>query len=168
MERTKLFTEPDLVILSQGLVSVSTATTVDSVSIKDAYDRNAHHIEQYRVAPREDVEAKIFTISWQNYPCGQIILQIDKATNSALVSYWVDSQLSNRNIATTATRLLREHAFDALKLDYLEAYVQRENKKSIRVLEKSEFVKTESLYKAKTPVNDSVLHLIYKTYPDTL
>lgn len=163
--RIKEFIEPDLVNLSQGLVSVSTATTYDTSKLEEVYKRNAEKIEKYRLPPKENSVAKVFTISWQGHPCGQIVIQLDNSTNSGLLSYWVDSQLSNRNIATNAVILIKEYAFDVLNLNYLEAYVQPENAKSIRVLEKSDFTKTESLYKPNSPANSSVLHLIYKTYP---
>lgn len=149
--------------LSQGLVSISSATTSDSAKLKEIYDRNVEVIEKYRVPPLDDITTKIFNIFWQSHICGQIVLQIKNV--SGVVSYWVDSRLSNRNIATNSVILLKEYAFDVLGLGELEAYVQPENLKSIRVLEKSGFKKTESLYKPNSPANHSVLHLIYKTYP---
>lgn len=149
--------------LSQGLVSISSAITSDSEKVKEVYDKNAEVIEQYRVAPLDDATTKVFNIFWQSDVCGQIVLQIKN--NIGLVSYWVDSQLSNRNIATNAVILLKHYAFDVFDLSAIEAYVQPENLRSIRVLEKSGFEKTESLYKPNSPANDSVLHLIYKTYP---
>ncbi len=151
--------------LSQGLVSVSTATTQDSEKIRAAFERNAEEIEKYRIPPKDDVFLKIFNIFWNSIPCGQIILQINKTTQSnALVSYWVDAQLSNRQIATTSLNLIKQYAFSVLHLDYLEAYVQPENIKSIRVLEKANFNKTESLYEANSREGKPVLHLIYKSY----
>jgi len=158
--------ETDLVNLSQGLVSISRATTHDSAKVKEVYDRNAHLIEPYRLAPEEDAVLKVFNIFWQSHVCGQIVLQIKD--NKGVISYWVDSQLSNRNIATNAVILLKEYAFDVLNLSHLEAYILPINVRSIRVIEKSGFYKTESVYKANTPTNASVSHLIYKIQPEAL
>jgi RimJ/RimL family protein N-acetyltransferase len=166
LERLKEFLETDLVNLSQGLVSISRATTHDSAKVKEVYDRNAHLIEPYRLAPEEGAVLKVFNIFWQSHVCGQIVLQIKD--NKGVISYWVDSQLSNRNIATNAVILLKEYAFDVLNLSHLEAYILPTNERSIRVIEKSGFYKTESVYKANTPANSSVLHLIYKTQPEAL
>ncbi len=163
MERVKEFTETDLVSLSQGLVSISSAITSDSEKLKEVYDRNSDKIELYRIPPLENAITKVFNIFWQSHICGQIVLQIRNQTG--VVSYWVDEQLSNRNIATNSVILLKEYAFDVLNLELLEAYVQPENVKSQRVLEKSDFAKLESFYKPNSPANGSVLHLIYRTYP---
>ena len=166
LERLKEFSETDLVNLSQGLVSISRATTHDSAKVKEVYDRNAHLIEPYRLAPEEDAVLKVFNIFWQSHVCGQIVLQIKD--NKGVISYWVDSKLSNRNIATNAVILLKEYAFDVLNLSHLEAYILPINVRSIRVIEKSGFYKTESVYKANTPTNASVSHLIYKIQPEAL
>lgn len=163
LERLKEFSETDLVNLSQGLVSISSAITSDSDKVKEVYDRNADRIEQYRIPPLNDATTKVFNIFWQSHICGQVVLQIKD--NVGLISYWVDSQLSNRNIATNAVILLKHYAFDAFGISSIEAYVQPENLKSIRVLEKSGFHKTESVYKLNSPANSSVLHLIYETHP---
>lgn len=162
MERTKEFIEPDLVNLSQGLVSVSNATTFDSAALQDVYKRNLDSIEKYRVELKENSIPKVFNIFWQNHICGQIIIQIDEITNSGLISYWVDSQLSNRNIATNAVILIKQYALNVLHLDYLEAYVQPENIKSHRVLEKSGFTKTESVFTYINPLGSRIEHNTYK------
>lgn len=159
----KEFTEPDRVRLSQGLVSVFTATTNDSEKIREAFERNSEEIEKYRIPPQNNVLLKIFNIFWNSIPCGQIILQIDKETKShALVSYWVDKQLSGKQIGTTSLSLIKTYAFGVLHLNYLEAYVQPENIRSIRVLEKAKFHKTETLYQAKSPEGTPISHLVYK------
>ncbi len=158
----KEFIEPDLVNLSQGLVSVSNATTADSSILEEIYNRNFQQIEKYRVPLKENSIPKVFNIFWQNHPCGQIVIQIDKITNSGLISYWVDAQLSNRNIATNAVILIKQYSFDVLHLDYLEAYVQPENIKSQRVLEKSNFSKTESVFTYINPLGIRVEHNVYQ------
>jgi RimJ/RimL family protein N-acetyltransferase len=159
----KEFTEPDRVNLSQGLVSVSTAVTHDSEKIREVYERNAEVIEKYRVSPKDNATIKLFNIFWNSIPCGQIILQIDKeSTSKALVSYWVDMQLSNREIATTSLTLIKQYAFAVLHLNSLEAYVQPDNLKSLRVLEKNNFYKTESVFTHQMPDKSRVEHLVYR------
>lgn len=168
MERTKEFIEPDLVNLSQGLVSVSNATTFNSTALEEIYTRNLELIEKYRIPLKEGSIPKVFNIFWQNHICGQIIIQIDKITNSGLISYWVDSQLSNRNIATNAVILIKQYSFDIFNLDYLEAYVQPDNVKSHRVLEKSGFIKTEAVFTYINPVGTGIEHCVYRIERDYL
>ena len=146
--------------LSQGLVSISSAITSDSDKVKEVYDRNAESIEKYRVPPLDNATTKVFNIFWQSHVCGQIVLQIKDGVG--LVSYWVDSQLSNRNIATNAVILLKHYAFDVFDVSAIQAYVQPENLRSIRVLEKSGFYKTESVFTSINPTNTGIKHYIYR------
>lgn len=57
--------------------------------------------------------------------------------HSAEIGYWLGESHRGRGIATKAVKLLTSHAFNALKLRRVYAYVFSFNKPSARVLEKA-------------------------------
>lgn len=61
--------------------------------------------------------------------------------SSAFVGYSMDQQYAGRGIATEAVELVLHFAFNQLNIHRLEAYVAPENIASVRVLEKSNFVR---------------------------
>lgn len=61
--------------------------------------------------------------------------------SSAFVGYSMDQHYAGRGIATEAVALVLEFAFRTLNIHRIEAYVAPENVASVRVLEKSEFVR---------------------------
>ncbi len=82
--------------------------------------------------------------------------------------FFMRAKILRQNMQQGVLGLLKEYAFDVLNLSHLEAYILPINVRSIRVIEKSGFYKTESVYKANTPTNASVSHLIYKIQPEAL
>ncbi|MGI9010622.1 MAG: GNAT family N-acetyltransferase [Nitrososphaeraceae archaeon] len=56
--------------------------------------------------------------------------------------YWIGKQYQGKGIATECVKLIVNYAFDILKLVEISAYAFSENHPSIKVLEKSGFVKT--------------------------
>ena len=61
--------------------------------------------------------------------------------SSAFVGYSMDQQYAGRGIATEAVALVLDFAFNQLNIHRIEAYVAPENIASVRVLEKSNFVR---------------------------
>lgn len=61
--------------------------------------------------------------------------------SSAFVGYSMDQNYAGRGIATEAVALVLDFAFNKLNIHRIEAYVAPENLASVRVLEKSDFVR---------------------------
>ena len=61
--------------------------------------------------------------------------------SSAFVGYSIDQQYAGRGITTEAVALVLDFAFRTLNIHRIEAYVSPENVASVRVLEKSAFVR---------------------------
>ena len=157
MERIKEFKEPDLVHLSQGLVSLSTARTYHSDKIAELFAKNKPQIMKSQVLPKPNVSTMILNIFYAETPVGQMIVEI--STTEASISYWVDSNYTNRGVATNAVLLITDHLLHRYPI---EAYVTESNKASIRVLEKAGFQKMESLYVALTPEGTPKEHFLYR------
>ena len=60
-------------------------------------------------------------------------------SRSAFIGYWVIEKFSNQGIVTRAVTLLRNHAFDDLRLHRIEINIRPENQPSIRVAMKAGF-----------------------------
>jgi ribosomal-protein-alanine N-acetyltransferase len=99
----------------------------------------------------------ILNIFYAERPVGQMIVEI--STTEASISYWVDSNYTNRGVATNAVLLITDHLLHRYPI---EAYVTESNKASIRVLEKAGFQKMESLYVALTPEGTPKEHFLYR------
>jgi ribosomal-protein-alanine N-acetyltransferase len=63
------------------------------------------------------------------------------ALQTANVGYMVDSAFRGRGVATSALRLVVQHAFDDLRLHRLDAGAMPSNTGSLRVLEKAGFTR---------------------------
>jgi [ribosomal protein S5]-alanine N-acetyltransferase len=63
------------------------------------------------------------------------------AVQTANVGYMVDGAFRGRGVATTALRLVVQHAFDELRLHRLDAGAMPSNTGSLRVLEKAGFTR---------------------------
>lgn len=61
--------------------------------------------------------------------------------SSCFVGYSMDERFAGRGIATEAVRLVLEFGFQTLNIHRIEAYVAPQNLASVRVLEKSGFVR---------------------------
>jgi ribosomal protein S18 acetylase RimI-like enzyme len=157
MERIKEFKEPDLVYLTQGLVSLSTARTYHSDKVSGLFTKNKPQITKSQVLPKPNVSTMILNIFYAEEPVGQMVVEI--STTEASISYWVDSSYANRGIATNAVILITDHLLHQYPI---EAYVLEENTASIRVLEKAGFQRMESLYIALTLEGTPKEHLVYR------
>lgn len=60
--------------------------------------------------------------------------------NAFEIGYWTASQHCNKGLATLVTKTLTVMAFDFLKVDRVEIFCNRSNKKSRRVAEKCGFI----------------------------
>lgn len=60
-------------------------------------------------------------------------------SRSAFIGYWVIEKCANRGFVTRAVNLLRDHAFDDLRLHRIEINIRPENQPSIRVAMKAGF-----------------------------
>jgi ribosomal-protein-alanine N-acetyltransferase len=60
-------------------------------------------------------------------------------SRSAFIGYWVIEKFANQGIVTRAVTLLRNHAFDDLRLHRIEINIRPENQPSIRVAMKAGF-----------------------------
>ena len=81
-----------------------------------------------------------FAISYDRDPlylggCGLNV--IDRDCGVANLGYWVRTSQTNRGIATAATLLLAQFAFDELKLNRVELTVAVDNQASLRVADKA-------------------------------
>lgn len=159
MERVREFKEPDLVNLSQGLVSLSTAKTHESAQIAILFQKNKGRITNWQILPKPNTSNKVFNIFWGTEPVGQLLIEL--STTEASISYWVDESYNNRGVATQAVLLITDYVLHTLHLP-IEAYVHRDNEASIRVLNKAGFTQSESLYVALMVDGKPVEHLIYK------
>lgn len=61
--------------------------------------------------------------------------------SSCFVGYSIDERFAGRGITTEAVRLVLEFGFQTLNIHRIEAYVAPQNLASVRVLEKSGFVR---------------------------
>jgi RimJ/RimL family protein N-acetyltransferase len=159
MERVREFIEPDLVHLSQGLVSLSTAKTHESAQVAVLFQKNKRRITNWQTLPKPNTSTKVFNIFWGTEPVGQLMIEI--STTEASISYWVDESYNNRGVATQAVLLITDYVLHTLHLP-IEAYVHEDNKASIRVLNKAGFIQSESLYVALMVDGKPVEHLIYR------
>lgn len=60
-------------------------------------------------------------------------------SRSAFIGYWVIEKFANQGLVTRAVKLLRNHAFDDLRLHRIEINIRPENQPSIRVAMKAGF-----------------------------
>ena len=87
------------------------------------------------------------------------IKDIDYVNEKTNIGYWIGEQYHGKGIATECVNLVVNFGFDVLELKEISAYVFPENKITIRVLEKNEFVRTKE-------VNE--YHSISNTYRNSL
>jgi ribosomal-protein-serine acetyltransferase len=73
------------------------------------------------------------------------VKDIDYVNKKANIGYWIGQQYQGKGIATECVELVVKYAFDVMELKEISAYVFPENKTSIRVLEKNDFVKTKEV-----------------------
>lgn len=89
---------------------------------------------------------------------------IDRACGVANLGYWVRTSQTNRGIATAATLLLAQFAFNKLKLNRVELTVAVDNQASLRVADKAgatkEGILRNRVVKSGTPSDAVVFSLI--------
>ena len=108
-----------------------------------------------------------FAISSNSEPlylggCGLNV--IDRDCGVANLGYWVRTSQTNRGIATSATLLLTQFAFNELKLNRVELTVAVDNQASLRVAEKAgatrEAILRNRVIKKHTPSDAVVFSFI--------
>lgn len=65
--------------------------------------------------------------------------------NSCELGYWLCKEFTGKGIAFESAKKILEFAFDSLKMDMIKAYVIKEHKKSISLLERLGFTQKELL-----------------------
>lgn len=98
-----------------------------------------------------------FAISYDSDPvylggCGLNV--IDRDCGVANLGYWVRTSQTNKGIATAATLLLAQFAFDELKLKRVELTVAVDNQASLRVADKAGATK-EGILRNRVVKNDA-------------
>lgn len=81
--------------------------------------------------------------------------------SSAFIGYSMDERYAGRGIATTATKAVVQFAFNQVGVHRVEAYVAPKNTASIRVLEKSGFIREGLLRKLLYINGEWVDHYMY-------
>jgi ribosomal-protein-serine acetyltransferase len=108
-----------------------------------------------------------FAISYHTEPsyfggCGLNV--IDRDCGVANLGYWVRTSQTNKGIATAATLLLAQFAFNELKLNRVELTIAVDNRASLRVAEKAgatrEGILRNRVVKNDTPSDAVVFSLI--------
>jgi ribosomal-protein-serine acetyltransferase len=108
-----------------------------------------------------------FAISYNTGPlclggCGLNV--IDRGCGIANLGYWVRTSQTNKGIATAATLLLAQFAFNELKLNRVELTIAVDNQASLRVADKAgatrEGILRNRVIKNDTPSDAVVFSLI--------
>lgn len=108
-----------------------------------------------------------FAISYNTGPlclggCGLSV--IDRGCGIANLGYWVRTSQTNKGIATAATMLLAQFAFNELKLNRVELTIAVDNQVSLRVADKAgatkEGILRNRVTKSDTPSDAVVFSLI--------
>jgi ribosomal-protein-serine acetyltransferase len=108
-----------------------------------------------------------FAISYNTGPlclggCGLSV--IDPGCGIANLGYWVRTSQTNKGIATAATMLLAQFAFNELKLNRVELTIAVDNQVSLRVADKAgatkEGILRNRVTKSDTPSDAVVFSLI--------
>jgi RimJ/RimL family protein N-acetyltransferase len=108
-----------------------------------------------------------FAISYNTGPlylggCGLNV--IDRGCGIANLGYWVRTSQTNKGIATAATLLLAQFAFNALKLNRVELTIAVDNQASLRVADKAgatrEGILRNRVVKYETPSNAVVFSFV--------
>jgi ribosomal-protein-serine acetyltransferase len=98
-----------------------------------------------------------FAISYNTEPlylggCGLNV--IDRGCGIANLGYWTRTSQTNKGIATAATLLLAQFAFDQLKLNRVELTIAVDNQASLRVADKAGATK-EGILRNRVVKNDA-------------
>lgn len=89
------------------------------------------------------------------------VLDIDRASGSGEIGYWVAAAERGRGLATRAVRLLAAWAADELGLTRLQVLPHKDNAASRRVAEKAGFTDTGRLAGAPRAGVDEPLYAVY-------
>lgn len=78
------------------------------------------------------------------------------------VGYELSPKYQGKGIMQEAITAVTKYGFDRLKLKTIEGYVDQENKKSIQLLEKNQFIKTGMKEKSEGEKSNSVIYSLKK------
>ncbi|MBI2654033.1 GNAT family N-acetyltransferase [Candidatus Woesearchaeota archaeon] len=115
------------------LVSRYISTMPYPYTIKDAKKWINHCIAAYKKRKKKEMN---FVIEINGHLAGAVGLShIDK--HKAEIGYWLGRDFWNKGIATEAVKVITNFGFNKLKLKRIYAYIFKQNKGSVRVLEKN-------------------------------
>lgn len=156
--------EPSFVKLSDGLVSVSPTKLAESELLLKLEEKNSEDLRPWGERSRGiNLEHHIFSIYYKNIIVGQIILWDIEHNNTTTcsISYWVDKDHRRKGIASTAIKLVAQHAFSQLEIDSIEAHIQPENISSVELAKKLGFIFIGTKQKQLSATSGLKTHLTY-------
>lgn len=143
----RTFVEADARVLAQLLQNNKFYWSIYEPLHREEYYSEQTQLRKILEGIRLSQENREFSFGIFDSESGQLIGHISLYAikrlpySSAFVGYSMDQNYAGRGIATEAVALVLDFAFNKLNIHRIEAYVAPENLASVRVLEKSNFVR---------------------------
>lgn len=156
--------EPSFVKLSDGLVSVLSTKLSESETILALEKKNTEELSKWGERSRViDTEHHIFSVYYKDTLVGQIIIWDIEHNNTTRcsISYWIDKDHHRKGIASSALKLVSNHAFAQLEIDSIEAHIQPENIASLELVKKLGFIFIGTKQKQLSATSGLKTHLTY-------
>jgi RimJ/RimL family protein N-acetyltransferase len=140
MSRTRDFddtyTKLDINLTYRG-ITVRSISWKESLEYSSIRERNSDSVYPYEIVDNTKRPKISLAIDYEGVPAGEIaIWNIREKDKACMISYWIDSSLRRKKIATCAVALVTDYCFIELDIEEVEAPVLPDNKASKELLTK--------------------------------